>query len=202
MRPMCKPDYCYDEKPYGKKPYDYDKKPYDYKDKDCDPCDCKPDLCKAKDCHFCPKPVVMECACGTGAIIGEIEDDSYFNPICLGCLTIDTTCLCKPVVKFDFSSIISYKTEGDNDPVELTFTLKKSCNGGFPVCCGSWDYRARFDDDEEELTTSFTFTHCECNSCPGCCVYTVEITRAIKEDEDDDLSICNVVLSAIATSSC
>lgn len=221
-------DYDYDRK---HKDCDYDRDyDYDRKRKDCDKdydhekkcrCECvECEECKDKHefKHCCPKnpcpyPILFECACGTGARIertvvapnGDTGTTNFFYPRSLGCLTIDTTCLKNPVVKFDFCSIIHYFTEGNAStpvPVRLVFGLFKTCDEGQEVPCGTWDFTVALDTDNEQLTTSFNFCHCECNSCPGCCKYSVRLVEAVNIIDGDLVDICNVTLSAIAKSGC
>lgn len=189
---------------------DYDRECYD------DKCHC--DKCpndEHKFAHCCPKspcpyPIIFECAQGTGTEISRTIPDglgagsnNFFHPRSLGCLTIDTSCLKGPVVKFDFSSIIKFRSDGNqNRPVRLVFQLSKVCDDKQEVSCGTWDYIAALDTENERITTSFCFSHCECNSCPGCCVYTVKLIEAVNVVNGDILIVYNPTLSAIAKSSC
>jgi len=158
----------------------------------------------------CPYPIIFECSQGTGTDIERtipngLSDASvnYFHPRSLGCLTIDTSCLKMPVVKFDFSSIIKFRSAGNEDrPVRLTFQLFKQCENGPEVSCGTWDYVAALDVNDERVTTSFCFSHCECNACPGCCTYSVKITEAFNVRGESIVTVYSPTLSAIAKSSC
>lgn len=200
----------------------------DRRHRDCD-CDCDERKCrcecveceKCKDKHEfkhccpknpCPYSILFECTAGTGARVdrtiipghgGYNGTTNFFHPRSLGCLTLDTTCLKMPVVKFEFCSIIHYRSEQEQEvrPVRLVFGLFKTCDEGQEVPCGTWDFSIALSDDEE-LTTSFNFCHCECNSCPGCCKYTVKLIEAVNINEEDVLDVCNVTLSAIAKSGC
>lgn len=193
---------CDYEKDYDEhKKYDYDDRKYDHKDKCCD---------DHKFAHCCPKspcpyPILFECTQGTGTEITQTRFDgaNNFTPRSLGCLTIDTSCLKMPVVKFDFCSIIKFRSDGDqNNPVRLVFQLCKQCDDGNEICCGTWDYVAAFATQREQLTTSFCFSHCECNSCPGCCTYTVKLIEAVNNDPDNILIVSSPTLQAFAKSSC
>ncbi|WP_029451622.1 DUF4489 domain-containing protein [Clostridium algidicarnis] len=177
-----------------------------YEDRRCDDhhecCD------KHKYAHCCPKspcayPILFECAQGTGVDIPQIDSTRPFTPRSLGCITVDTACLKNPLVKFDFSSIIKYKFESNTEPARLTFGLFKTCDDRQEIPCGTWEYKIKLNQDggteSERLTTSFCFSHCECNSCPGCCTYSVRIIDAAN-DEGDPLSVCNTSLSIIAKS--
>ncbi len=158
----------------------------------------------------CPYPIIFECTQGTGTEITQTivngaacGTTNFFAPRSLGCLTIDTTCLKNPVVKFDFCSIIKYRASTDaNIPVRLTFQLCKVCDEGSEMCCGTWNYTAALDEVNEQLTTSFCFSNCECNTCPGCCTYIVKLIEAVNLIDGDILIVNSPTLSAIAKSSC
>lgn len=194
---------CHEEK----KCYCDHEKKCDYDDNCCD---------RHKYAHCCPKnpcpyPILFECTSGTGTEItqtivnGDLNGTTnFFAPRSLGCLTIDTTCLKNPVVKFDFCSIIKYRSSGNNPavPVRLTFQLCKICDEGSEMCCGTWNYTAALEEENEQLTTSFCFSHCECNTCPGCCTYTVKLIEAVNLISGDILIVNSPTLSAIAKSAC
>lgn len=188
---------CREEKKYYKK--DYDK--CDYYDKSC--CDeHKYEKCYQK--NPCPYPIIFECAQGTGATIpGTAADTARFEPRSLGCVTIDTTCLKNPVVLFNFSAIIRHiNLDNVAVPTRLTFALFKQCENGDEIQCGTWDYVIDFNDTREQITNSYSFSHCECNSCPGCCTYTVKIIAAVNVDVDNILDVSNSTLSVFAKSAC
>jgi hypothetical protein len=190
-----KPDYdkCDYREP---KKHDY----YEY-EKCCD--DHKFAKCQPK--NPCPYPIIFECAQGTSVTIpgvAALADTTPFTPRPLGCLTIDTTCLKMPVVKFDFTAIVKYIAVADNYPARLTFALCKQCDNGEEICCGTWDFAVDFDANLEQITTSFSFSHCECNSCPGCCTYTVKIIAATNVGVNNILDVFNPALQAFAKSNC
>lgn len=207
---------CREEKKYYKRDYDkynnYDYKKYDKRDHDkCDYYDKKCcDEHKYEKCcpkNPCPYPIIFECAQGTGATIAAVPaaalGTTRFAPRSLGCLTIDTTCLKNPVVKFDFTSIIKYVNTPDAAaPARITFELCKQCDNGDEICCGNWDFVIDLDASGEQITTSYSFSFCECNSCPGCCTYFVRIVDAFNPGTTNILEVCNTTLSAIAKSAC
>ncbi|WP_032123445.1 DUF4489 domain-containing protein [Clostridium amazonitimonense] len=155
--------------------------------------------------YCCPKspcayPILFECSQGTGVDIPKLDSSKAFAPRSLGCVTIDTSCLKNPVVKFDFDSVIKYKDKENDQPTTLIFGLFKTCDNRQEIPCGTWEFAITFTNTPlQELTTSFNFTHCECNSCPGCCTYTVKIIDAIS-DRGDEFSVCNTSLSVMAKS--
>ncbi len=148
----------------------------------------------------CAYPVLFECAQGTGADIPKLDPTKAFTPRSLGCVTIDTSCLKNPVVKFEFDSIIKYEDKENDLPSTLIFGLFKTCDDRQEIQCGAWEYVVTFTGSpNREIATSFNFNHCECNSCPGCCTYIVKIIDAIS-DKGDQFSVCNTSLSVIAKS--
>lgn len=201
--PEGKDDYskC-DYKEYDRKKCEDRKKPeYKEYDKCCD--EHKYAHCYPK--SPCPYPILFECANGTGTSIQGVlaTDTRPFVPRTIGCLTIDTTCLKNPVVKFDFNSVIRYlSVDATVGPAYLTFELCKQCGNGDEICCGNWHYEIDTATNGERLTNSYGFSHCECNSCPGCCTYTVKIIDARNLGVNNILDLCNVTLQAFAKSSC
>jgi hypothetical protein len=187
-----KPDYDKCDKCEYKKNY------YPEEEKCCD----EHKFAKCCPKNPCPYPIIFECANGTGAQFEETQNTTTFIPRTIGCLTIDTTCLKNPVVKFDFCSTIEFRVLQDTPTTaKLVFQLCKQCDNGEEICCGNWDWEARFNDTGERLKTSFSFCHCECNSCPGCCTYTVKIVEA-QNLGDDVLHVFNTTLQAFAKSGC
>lgn len=192
----------------------YDKKNHD---KSYDKCDYHQPCCEEhKYAHCYPKSpcaygILFECAQGTMAKIPATTTASgapiNWVPRSLGCVSIDTSCLKMPTVKFDFSCIIQYRVIAPTPvPSTLTFGLFKVCeNNGEEIPCGTWEFRVNFIDGlTEELTTSFCFSHCECASCPGCCTYYVKIIEANNPlvGISNILDVMSPSLSVIAKSSC
>lgn len=198
---------CRRENKYGKRDYECDKyEKYDerdYYDRKC--CDeHKYEKCEPK--SPCPYPIIFECTQGTGAsIVGanSYGDATHFEPRSLGCISIDTTCLKNPTVLFNFNTIIRQVNVDDvNVPTRLTFALFKQHKKGEEIQCGSWDYIVDFDDTHEQLTNSYTFNYCECNSCPGCYTYYVKIISAINVNPRNILDLYNPTLTVFAKSGC
>ncbi|EQB86708.1 hypothetical protein SDC9_68264 [bioreactor metagenome] len=190
-----------------------------YEDKKCDRCDYHEPCCEDhKYAHCYPKSpcaygILFECNNGTMAKIPSTTTATgapiNWVPRSLGCVSIDTSCLKMPTVKFDFNCIIQYRTiAASTVPSTLTFGLFKVCdNNGEEIPCGTWEYRVNFvDTPVEELTTSFCFSYCECASCPNCCTYYVRIIEANNPAVGGGISnILDVMapsLSVMAKSSC
>lgn len=189
----------------------------------CKPIYPDPDSCApCKPLHPVPSGVILACGTGCGVILPEHDEkhSQLENPYAIASVTIDTTCLCKPTIKLDFSTLIMFR-ENDGDDLRLTFRLSKTSSEGQTVYLNTWNFERDFDfawrtraaqkEDESssrsgmyidaETVDSFCFTFCECNTCPGCYVYTVEIINAETEGVDC-VAVTNSMINAIAASSC
>ncbi|WP_454053479.1 DUF4489 domain-containing protein [Clostridium sp. Marseille-Q7071] len=157
--------------------------------------------------HPLPSPILLSCSTGNGLSIFP----NTSTPITIASITIDTTCLRKPVIKIDFNSTINYQTliSGGTaiTPFTLIFELNKFCNDGTKVALGSWTYSIGFLSAATDITNSFNFTYCECNTCSACFVYTVDIVKFNSSilsgggSITEKISIITSNLSALATSS-
>jgi len=135
--------------------------------------------------HPCPKGVILAC----GREVDEVDQEfrradlPLRCPVVLAKLFIDTTSLCKPLVKIDFSTLIRYE---DNSavPIILTFKLFRQCGRGCKEELESYKFqRGTFADGFDpninvSTRDSFGFTFCDDELCFGeCCIYTVELTE-------------------------
>jgi hypothetical protein len=161
-------------------------------------------------------------------------------------VTVDTSCLCKPIVKLDFSCNIQFEAEtvrryrryggggycAQEAPEQeqeqqlseeeaeqrhrtpdqvldyrLQFVLIKCCNGCEEEL-GTWIYRRDFkeEDERDEHTLSFgdtfSFTFCECNTCPACCTYKVEVRKLRELGDIEKELISRPAINAIAQGAC
>lgn len=134
------------------------------------------------------------------------------TPITLASTTIDTTCLCKPLIKIDFNSIINYQALISNaleiTPFALTFELSKYAIDGTKISLGSWTYSTGLLSTSINITNSFNFTYSEFNTHSACYTYTVDIIKiadTILSGEDssitEKISIINSNISVLAASS-
>ncbi|WP_291559306.1 DUF4489 domain-containing protein [Clostridium sp. UBA2485] len=174
----------------------------------CNTCHCTPG-------HPLPGPSILSCGTASGLAIPAVTAGTPFNPIPVASVTIDTTCLCRPSVKIDFTSIINYQallTLGAGPllttPFTVTFQLSKTCDNGSKIALGSWTFTLAILAAAVNITQTFAFTHCECHACPGCCVYTVDIVQATRSAllgvtvTSETASIVTSSLTGIAASSC
>ena len=168
---------------------------------------------KDKDECFKAKKILMECGFCPQAAIFEIDDGEVECNQCfvLDRLVLDTSGLCRPVVRIDFSSIVFFEAEderGDEHEVEvnLLFKLIKTCDG-CSECIQSWRYLKEFDIEndidelEVEISEPFTVMFCD-RGCPGCCEYKIVVEGKDFEGEFEALRIVSPVLSALAQGLC
>ena len=104
--------------------------PYDFKEKwdGNDYCGCmKPSCAPCKKLHPCPKPSLLVCGQGLPC---ELECGRGYKNDKEECafVEIDTTCLCNPVVKVDFSANIFAEVKSKYyNKAKLIFKLVKVC---------------------------------------------------------------------------
>lgn len=135
---------------------------------------CPPAAPVCADCrpkHPCPQGAVFNCCTGAGI---PTTSACPSIPRSLVCVTVDTTCLCKPLVVLDFSAVIGSVFQLQGELLGLVFQVKKTCDDGQEIVCGNWSFTINVI---QALTRSdsFKFTFCDCNPCPGCCTYSVEL---------------------------
>lgn len=135
------------------------------------PCDCEKDRDFIK-----PKvpnePLVLLCGQGNDAQFTSAQDPD----VTVGFVIVDTTCLCKPLVKIKFSSIVNLSGLAADPDALLNFSLFRTCEDGVAVPLNTWTYQAsQISDNDVPLTfnTSFTFIFCDRLNCPKCCTYSV-----------------------------
>ena len=113
------------------------------------------------------------------------------QPVVQASVALDTNGLHEPTVKIDFSALISFKTSDENYFLHMGFRLTKIC-GGYPIHLGTWAFEKSYSEfngggvmqapppppspfQSAQETSSFCFSWCECEDCPGCCRYIVEL---------------------------
>jgi len=165
----------------------------------------KEDGCR--ECYPDPRPrprpkinqTILSCGTGSGLIIPDHNESNsqLSNPYVLASVAIDTSELKKANVKVDFSCIIMFR-DNDEDDLRLTFQLSKTYVGGGKIPLGTWNFERDFDDDDEfETVDSFGFTWCECDACPGCAYYSVELIN-VESSGVDCTAISNPSINALA----
>lgn len=126
---------------------------------------------------------------------------------------IDTKKLCKPLIKFEFSSLVSFvatDTDGE-DPltvsVNLLFTLVRVCGPGpnNAEVIQSWEYINSTTVTDTALTLEssepFTVTFCDtpnpCERGAGCCEYRIVVEGVAFAGTFTSLRVTRPDLSAI-----
>lgn len=80
------------------------------------------EICCTKEKNYClgakhpkPKEILLECGCNSQDAIFDIRYGyvKHHQEFVLDKVIIDTTCLCRPIVKIEFSSIIQFKGEAN-----------------------------------------------------------------------------------------
>lgn len=155
-----------------------------------------------------PAKIFLECGFDPQDAIFEIDDGRVEDgqKFVLDRVLIDTTQLCRPQIKFEFSSLVVFEAEDEEGTeheveVNLLFKLEKVCNG-VVECVRSWDYLKEFDIEndidelEVEISEPYTVTFCD-KVCPGCCEYRMVVEGVDFEGEFENLYVTKPSLSAI-----
>lgn len=155
-------------------------------------CDRKEDIKKDRDfakCehkHTLPKKLLFECEGPDGSMTFTSEGQSF----AASSVSIDTTCLCRPKIKLEFSSIVTFNgVVGTMFPFEvrLRFELIKVCDNRQEITCDTHIYERIINrrtgnvqlNSPLTLTDTFSFVFCEFNTLPGCCQYFVRVTSDV-----------------------
>ncbi len=156
-----------------------------------------------------PSPItILNCGTGTGGsfpILANENNCFVLTPRVMGTVNINTRDLKDITKKIEFSSVINFQTrEFERDFfIVLVFQLSAFCNGGYKVPLGTWTYEKNLEIDDkcdEQIWTfkdPFCFTWCECNECPECCKFVVEVVD-FRYNSIATVSVTNVEISALA----
>jgi len=177
----------------------------------------QPNCCTKGPKHPNPKDVILACGREVNTIDRTFTrgDLPIPEPVVLARVFVDTNCLCKPIVKIDFSTLIRYADNGGLT-ILLTFKLFKQCNNGPKIALETYQFergaviRTATNDLPIEFITidSFGFTFCDDETCSGdCCVYTVELTNVEIPSTSGQSTVDNVrinksAINAIAQGLC
>lgn len=158
--------------------------------------------------HKCLESDKILLACGKGIPASQFVVDGFpvvQTPINLADVTVDLTCLNKPKVLIEFSSIIRIGSASFTN-ILLQFELFKVCDDRNPISCGTW----RFEETTETSFTifqeqnPFNFIFCECSNVTGCCRYFVEVTpiqASLDSNQFSSWEVYNTQINAYAQSS-
>lgn len=163
-------------------------------------------------CHE-HKDIIFECGIRPSDAFFEIDDGKVKEgqSFILDRLRIDLTCLKKPVVKLEFSSLIVFEAEDEKCPeheveVDLLFKLIRVCKGEKELV-QSWRYlyeidvENHIDELEVEMSQPFTVTFCDKPNSEKY-EYIMIVEGVDFEGEFDALRVVKPDLSAIAQSQC
>jgi len=139
----------------------------------------------------------------------------------VGTVSLDTSSRSKPTVKIDFSSLINFgaTSVGGDYFLGIIFQLSKISNCGAKIPQATWVFEKKADNldvicapgcapngaapapipapVQVENRENFTLSWCECDPCPGCYTYILEIID-FESAFIDFASITNVSISAMA----
>lgn len=133
--------------------------------------------------------------CGSFGSITMNEGTTTASTISV--VTINTSCLCNPSIKLEFTSnIIIPETVAS---VSINFQVFALCNNQFqPIPIGPiWNFS---ESAEVASADTFKFFLCHCDSCfNDCCTYTVVVDGTVTSvvEEIGSVTINNAMLSAI-----
>lgn len=177
--------------------------PDDYKDEECDSC------FSAE--HPKPQKILLECGYNPQDAIFEIYDGCVKRDqaFVLDRVVVDTTCLVRPLIKIEFSSLVFFEAEGEGSCEQkietgLLFELERICNGNKEVL-QCWQYEKEIEVKSEKLeyesSEPFTVTFCD-RVCPGCCEYKIVVKGKDFKGDFAALRVTKPNLSALAQGQC
>lgn len=173
------------------------------------------DACDREGCfmaqHPKPKKILLECGCHPEAAIFDVDGwrERQMEGFVLDRVLVDTTCLRRPQVKIDFSSLVVFEAEGRGPcgkeiEVELLFELVRICDGHRETV-QTWEYKKEFMVKTEwlsmEISEPFTVTFCD-KTCPGCCEYKMVVKSKDLEGDFNVLRVVKPNLCALAQGIC
>lgn len=135
-------------------------------------CDCKTDI-DLTEAIASSKTLLLFCGRGVDA---QFTSDTS-PAVNVGFVTVDTTDLCRALVKIKFSSVVNLSSELANPVAQIVFTLSRTCEDSGTLLLNTWTYEASLLTDNAVplvFNTSFTFNFCDRLSCSRCCDYCVE----------------------------
>lgn len=135
-----------------------------------------------------PEKIIFECGESVEAANFTLRS-SLPQTFTLARVFLDTSKLCRPQVKIEFSTLINFTATASQNPVniKMTFTLKRKCNDGPAMTVREWQYNnsfsiPNFTFSSRSVSEPFTISFCEPMQCPGCCEYFMEVTATSSTD--------------------
>lgn len=146
-----------------------------------------------------PKRIIFEC--GESVAIADFDvSSSEEETFTLARVFVDTRQLCRPQVKIEFSTLVTFESaEADTSvDIRMTFALKRRCGDGTAMTVREWEYINDFsfntpiDIQMESVSEPFTISFCEPIQCPACCEYFMDVTATPNTDfENIEFAIVN-----------
>ena len=149
-------------------------------------------------------PTIIKCSCPNSTPIPAItlsEGITGDVELPLAALTLDTSCICDPVIKLDFSTNYVVPV-GVNILGSITLRVYKQCkNQANRVQVGtSWALSGGLAGIQAFEASIASFSVCDSDDCKeGCCTYTVVATVNAIASIAIGASFNNSTLSAVAT---
>lgn len=160
-----------------------------------------------------PEKIIFECGQSVEATDFTIES-SIPETFTLANVFIDISKLCRPQVKIEFSTLVSFTGTATSNPVDvkMTFALKRKCGNGQARTIREWEYTnsfqlSNFTFATRSVSEPFTISFCEPMQCPGCCEYFMEVTATPLTDFTNIISVAvnpdnDASMSAFAKAAC
>lgn len=174
------------------------------------------------DKHWDKQDIVLSCGTGSGLPLPvyngiPVLSGPTQNSSVVGSVTLDTTEMRRPAVKIDFSCVVNFLADIclGGGYINILFSLSKVCEGDC-IPLGTWNYQKAINFGlfgqpadpppteqsvigglQVDFRESFGFTWCECQQCPGCCTYIVEVAD-VQTYSVQSGCITNVSISALA----
>jgi hypothetical protein len=184
------------------------------------------DRCRVRDNDRCPFPkrcnpkdTILACGRHPEDAIFEIDDDRVeeHQTFILDRVNVNTSCLCDPLVKIEFSSLVFFKAEAKEHEyvreleVDLLFELVRHCHHDHDCdhdhekreeILQTWRFVKKFEIEKDdklklEISEPFTVTFCD-KERSGCCTYSMKVTGKDFKGEFDALRVVKPDISAIA----
>jgi len=91
-------------------------------------------------------------------------------------------------------SLLHFISGGPDGTVQLEFLLYRNCGNRGEELLGTWYYEISNEDDNHAET--FSFFWCDCNSCTGCCFYSVKCKPVSVDEAAISVNNCHMVAMA------
>lgn len=177
----------------------------DFRDdrRDCD-CPRRFAVCKPnEDLHPLPCPAILECGEGFNPRITTIfPPEGSTTTLQLAEVGIDTTCLCSPNVKIEFSTLIQFDVGGSAEPIVIQ--LSRICNNGSKCCVnGNRKVLRTYSiglaaPGGGTTTVPFSFVFCAEDVKSQECIYSVDIISADPGQGQAFIQFENTNIAALA----